>query len=94
VPDAEIKVFHFRGGPLDGRLMPIPVTQNREWSIPTVDGVWLGDVDAGLPEDLTTIDYRHEDYLRVGEGDDAEYVHQTLVTLDDEPPPSWRHKLN
>jgi hypothetical protein len=64
--------------------MPIPVSENRNWWIPTVDGVWVGDrIGDPLPEDLSEVDYRHEAYYRVGDGDDAEYVHVSL--LDERP---------
>jgi hypothetical protein len=65
--------------------VPTPVTPNREWSIPTVDGVWVGDRSEPLPEDLSSVDYRFEHYLLVGE----EYIHETLISADDEPPEHW-----
>ena len=58
--EIETRLFPFRGGPLDGRSLPVPVTNNPEWSIPTVDGVWLGDRNEPLAEDLTNVDYRNE----------------------------------
>jgi hypothetical protein len=94
--EIELRLVPFRGGPVDGRQMPIPFpfSPNRTWSVPTVGGVWVGDRPEGLPEDIETVDYRSEDYLRVGEGDDAEYVHESLVTADDDPPDYWLSRLN
>jgi hypothetical protein len=43
-----------------------------------------------LPEDLTNVDYRNESYYRVGDGDDAEYVHPTLLEERPEGWPDWR----
>ena len=83
------RVFPFRGGPLDGHSLPVPVTNDPEWSIPT-DGVWLGDLSEQLPEDLTNVDYRNESYYPVGDGDDAEYVHPTLLEERPEGWPDWR----
>ena len=72
----------FRGGPVDARVLPVPVTdQNREWYIPTVDGVWLGDCAEPLPDDLSTVDFDYERYWRVG-GDNpgtGEFVHEALL---------------
>jgi hypothetical protein len=80
--DAHRELMPFRGGPLDGRSLWVMVTDlNREWWLPTVDGRWVGDLAEALPEDLSTIDYRHERYVRVG-GEtpfDGEYVHETLL---------------
>jgi hypothetical protein len=90
VSEIETRLFPFRGGPLDGRSLPVPVTNNPEWSIPTVDGVWLGDRSEPLPEDLTNVDYRNESYYRVGDGDDSEYVHPTLLEERPEGWPDWR----
>jgi len=78
-------LFHFRGGPVDGRFLPVPISGNGEWSIPTVDGIWLGDRSEPLPPDLASIDYRNERYLLVGD----DFVHETLVTDEDEPPEHW-----
>jgi hypothetical protein len=73
----EQRLYPFRGGPLDGRRLWIPETENRSWYIPpTVDGIWVGDRQDPLPEDLEGVDYRHEHYIRVGD----EYVHETLMT--------------
>jgi hypothetical protein len=66
--------------------MPILVSENRTWSIPTVDGIWIGERTEPLPEDLSQVDYRYEQYYRVGEGDDDEFVHETLL---EERPPDW-----
>lgn len=85
--EVEIRPYYFRGGPLDGRRLPVPVTANPQWCIPTVDGIWVGDRAEPLPEDLSDVDYRYENYWRVGEGDEEEFVHQTLV---DELPPDAR----
>jgi hypothetical protein len=38
----KLRRFHFRGGPVDGRHIEIPDTDNREWWITTIDGVYAG----------------------------------------------------
>jgi len=45
----------------------------------------VGDRTQPLPEDLSDVDYRHEDYLRI----DDEYIHRSLVTAEDDPPKHW-----
>jgi len=81
--------MRFRGGPLDGRLLDIPQIEPREWTIPTLGGTWVGDLGGRIPEDLTSLDLRFEDYLRVGD----EYIHETLVTADEAPPTGWLIRL-
>ena len=70
---------------MDGRLLDIPQIEPREWTIPTLGGTWVGDLGGRIPEDLTSLDLRFEDYLRVGD----EYIHETLVTADEAPPTGW-----
>jgi hypothetical protein len=90
--EGELRPYRFRGGPLDGRVVPVVVSDNPQWSIPTVDGIWIGDRNEPLPDDLSTVDYRYENYFRVGDIDDedAEYVHSSLLEERPEGWPEWR----
>jgi hypothetical protein len=90
--EIDTEEFYFRGGPLDGRWVRIPVSENREWTILTVDGVWFRDREEPLPADPDRVDVRTEVYLRVDDG----YVHESLVTLEDDPPNwmRWKHGLD
>lgn len=79
--ELELRPMRFRGGPVDGRVLEVPRIESREWTIPTLGGRWVGDLEGRLPADLTGHDLRFEDYLRVGD----EYVHATLVATEDAP---------
>lgn len=86
--EIELKEMRFRGGPLDGRTLKVPTIEPREWTIPTLGGKWVGDLDGRLPDELTGLDLRFEDYLRVGD----EYVHASLVAPEDAPA-GWAVRL-
>ncbi|MCW2976400.1 MAG: hypothetical protein JWM06_1681 [Actinomycetia bacterium] len=84
----EIRPVRFRGGPVDGRLLRVPVSHNRHWPLPTVDGVWIDDWKDRAPrDDLMEAPREDAHYWRVGDGDDSEYVH---ISLLDELPPELR----
>jgi len=90
----DIRPIPFRGGVVDGRRLKAVVDGNRHWVIPTVDGLWVDDwrMDrAPRPDLLDGEGSGHEHYWRVGDGDDAEFVHSSLwdeLPAESRPPTS------
>jgi hypothetical protein len=61
------------GGPMDGHAMPWPMPLMPLHCIATWNGVWVGELLDGLPEDLSAGEYALHNYQLNGDGLSAPY---------------------
>jgi hypothetical protein len=69
------------GGPLDGHSVPWPSPLLPLHCIPTWNGVWVGDLLDGLPDDLSDGEYAPHNYALRGDGVTAPYRYDYVGSI-------------